>query len=777
MVTSVITLINNVTTKIGRLTDSTDYNDYGIDVETLPVVGLGVIKYNGEIIVSKLNPSDPLIDLSSGDTFFEFDLELDSTGDVANGTYEVEYFVNVSILQPNQIDFGVLSSTELLTDGSSWLANFLVAGNQLLLDDNTTVTVVSATNVSGNVLIVIEEEVLDTQGYFNINISNETFSDVYSQKDCEFATGCIGFTYDCEYGVNGTWSVTNATQLVAGQSVSSLNATISYFDGTQSQTITTTTLPYSSNTLYKGSYSVVLTQLINQVQPDGLIIQYTLSTTTVFPISCGLSICGLLKCFENLRAAHAAALAASKVSQYQFYFDNAVAYIELYKNYLTCGNAKDAKLALEALQATLDASNCGCDCGCDDETFGLVQNVPSTVMNQIEQILQSLQWTPYDGVPSTGQDSSLGYFVNQILLDSNTGIAYIATDVTVGAAVWEVYYDPSLSNQYVESVTGNVVDNTDPYNPIVTALESLTGDGVDNTDPQNPVLSWPNLIYYFSVTKSQFDTLQANSELVVGAFYRITGFLTSALFDRSWNVLAIANSPNTIQTQGWVMTRTLTIVGLDPQMPSIDFLEAIPEDVRLSAAQVLDWNTEIVTSNQELRVLIELANGQVLMTYCADDVSVLRLTNVQNLFTGQFGTYDPNTDVFTPNPIVESVTGTAVDNTDPANPIVNSSGGSSSLVYAAKINQAGTGAPSATVLYNDTTETFSFAYVDVGVYSMTCSSSILADAVVFINGTSAGTTYNAGIISGDTILITTQDAGVAANGRLSSASLKIEVYS
>lgn len=41
----------------------------------------------------------------------------------------------------------------------------------------------------------------------------------------------------------------------------------------------------------------------------------------------------------------------------------------------------------------------------------------------------------------------------------------------------------------VESVTGNVVDNTDPLNPVVTAVASVTGDSVDNADPANPVVN------------------------------------------------------------------------------------------------------------------------------------------------------------------------------------------------------------------------------------------------------------------------------------------------
>lgn len=46
----------------------------------------------------------------------------------------------------------------------------------------------------------------------------------------------------------------------------------------------------------------------------------------------------------------------------------------------------------------------------------------------------------------------------------------------------------SKSLDFVESVTGNGVDNTDPKNPVVTAVLFVSGSGVDNTDPLNPVI-------------------------------------------------------------------------------------------------------------------------------------------------------------------------------------------------------------------------------------------------------------------------------------------------
>lgn len=45
-----------------------------------------------------------------------------------------------------------------------------------------------------------------------------------------------------------------------------------------------------------------------------------------------------------------------------------------------------------------------------------------------------------------------------------------------------------ISSGGVQSVTGNLVDNTDPLNPVVDGVASVTGNLVDNTDPANPVV-------------------------------------------------------------------------------------------------------------------------------------------------------------------------------------------------------------------------------------------------------------------------------------------------
>jgi hypothetical protein len=70
--------------------------------------------------------------------------------------------------------------------------------------------------------------------------------------------------------------------------------------------------------------------------------------------------------------------------------------------------------------------------------------------------------------------------INELLPDQSgeTGKS-LNTDGT------NVYWEDS-----VYTVTGNVVDNTDANNPVITAVVSVTGTGVDNSDPENPVINF-----------------------------------------------------------------------------------------------------------------------------------------------------------------------------------------------------------------------------------------------------------------------------------------------
>ena len=74
----------------------------------------------------------------------------------------------------------------------------------------------------------------------------------------------------------------------------------------------------------------------------------------------------------------------------------------------------------------------------------------------------------------------------------------------------------STGSSGVQSVTGNVVDNTDPLNPVVTAVSSVSGNVVDNTDPENPVVTADATIQVTPVT------VLASSFTLVSGLYEAT---------------------------------------------------------------------------------------------------------------------------------------------------------------------------------------------------------------------------------------------------------------
>lgn len=76
----------------------------------------------------------------------------------------------------------------------------------------------------------------------------------------------------------------------------------------------------------------------------------------------------------------------------------------------------------------------------------------------------------------------------------------------------------------VASVTGNVVDNTDPLNPVVTAVSSVSGNVVDNTDPDNPVVTADATVQVTPVT------------VLTSAFTLVSGIYEATIADA--NILA-----------------------------------------------------------------------------------------------------------------------------------------------------------------------------------------------------------------------------------------------
>jgi hypothetical protein len=444
----------------GIVTDSTDYAGLGIDLALAEAKGYGVITFNGEVIESHDTVLDPLINLQDGDTVFYFDLPLDLNGNVANGVYTFEYSLR---LDTAATPFTILSipdaNTVVIDTTDSWLADFLESGDEVLLSVGAPaqpdVVVSSAQFNDPNVTITTSTNILSLlYESLSFDLTNVQFTGVYSYSGCTQTTADVSFTYDCEYGDSGTWGVANTTVLGSNEIVANLNCTINYPSWTTVNpsfigSIVVTSLPYppagTETPLATGTYSVSLTEQIQQTQSSGLIVLYTKSVIKEFQVSCAGSLCGLTPCIENLRVAHASELQRNRISKYQVFVDNVLLYYAEAQNYRACGDTANYRATLELIKSNLDASGCECAC-CDENTYYWVSN--NAGLSVIDGLLQSFQFRlftltpPGPGSPLATNDETDGVQVGALWQNTTTSIIYICTDNQVDNAVWEEYYVP-----------------------------------------------------------------------------------------------------------------------------------------------------------------------------------------------------------------------------------------------------------------------------------------------------------------------------------------------
>jgi hypothetical protein len=190
-----------------------------------------------------------------------------------------------------------------------------------------------------------------------------------------------------------------------------------------------------------------LTQQIQQTQTSGLIVLYTRSVIKEFQVSCSGSLCGLVPCIENLRAAHQAELVRNRISKYQVFVDNVLMFYIEAMNYRSCGELDKYRTAIAHLQAQLDASGCDCAC-CDDETYYWVSN--NSGVSVIESLIASFQFRLFNGIPGIAEDETEGVQIGAVWQDFNTGILYRCTNNVAGGATWEEYYAPGVNPDAID---------------------------------------------------------------------------------------------------------------------------------------------------------------------------------------------------------------------------------------------------------------------------------------------------------------------------------------
>lgn len=450
----------------GIVTDSTNYSGpggLGIDLLLTLAKGLGVVTFNGDIIVDLNTVGTPMIDLQNWDyavdgvPTYTFDLPLDLNGNVANGVYTFQYSLRLNTSATPLSIVTIPTANVMVVDGSTpWLVDFLEPGDDINLvlgapaQFNVIIESIEFTDPDINIVTSTPISSPLFTG-FAFDITNVQFSGVFSYAGCTQVNADVSFVYDCEVGDNGTWAVANTTPLAANEVVASLNCTINYpswtiLSPTFPGNVVVTSLPYPSapgveTPLATGTYTVSLTQQIQQTQTSGLIVLYSRSVIKEFQVSCAGSLCGLVPCIENLRAAHQAELVRNRISKYQVFVDNVLMFYIEAMNYRSCGELDKYRDAIAHLQAQLDASGCDCAC-CDDETYYWVSN--NSGVSVIESLIAAFQFRLFNGIPGITEDVTQGVEIGALWQDFNTGIIYRCTDNTEGAAVWEEYYAPGV---------------------------------------------------------------------------------------------------------------------------------------------------------------------------------------------------------------------------------------------------------------------------------------------------------------------------------------------
>ena len=785
------------------VTDSTDYASIAdFDLVSQQAKGYGVLTFNGDVIDSKNSVGDPLIDLQNwnfldGTPTGYFDLPLDLNGNVANGVYGISYSLRLTEGSPAPV--GIAGGTTATFSNNYWMLDFFEPGDSITLTpvlgggSSQTRTVTAINQLLTNVSFTITPPITTFSGSATLtyDVANVQFNQTYAYAGCTQTTADLDFIYDCEYGNSGTWSVSNATVLGATEIVTSLNCVINYPSWTSSnplfnpQVVTTVlpypTLPGDNTPLATGTYSVSLSQQIQQTQASGLVVVYNNSVIKEFVVSCAGSLCGLIPCMENLRAAHAAELVRNRISKYQVFVDNVALYYIEAMNYRSCGEFDRYRDTINLIQAQLDASGCDCAC-CDDNSYYWVSN--NSANSIIDEILANFQFRLYTG-PGAPSATEVGVELGALWQDTTTGILYRCTGDTPGSLTWALYYDPSEIVQAINvaatatapltatNVQGQL--NEIATNAIFGATNGLTESGDD-------VKLGGTLIEVTTINRGANDLTISGTTSSVS----ITGSDTSPSLSVS-NSTGRAFSSQGVHSAGSAVLSTLDTSGsattASPTL-TVGALAFVPgngfgSSIEFSANEPSGLYTGAMSSIRSTWQNAAAINSKLDITTTLAGVESTALT------------INPNGSATLPSYGTGTITGTAEYSlsVDASGNVIETA---EPKVYVATLTQTGSTAPTAIEILNTTGETVTWTRSNTGEYTCTITGNAFtaSKTAVFVNfgGYATISPYDGLLINVQSKRVSTSAVEVKTlglprggsiqldDGLLNVASIKIEIY-
>lgn len=454
--------------------DTNFLTTYGLNpANTVAMYLLGTTYFDLEINQQHNTTGDPLIDLKSGAVVSAwFPLPEDTDGNIVPGSWTSDPF-SVYIEVTNLQFTSVTPPNTIVSDGNGWLYDFLSPSDTITLEGGTPqdVVVASVTDGDPNVTIitstVIAAETYDGIGFALEHTAGGAIASTYSS--CNKITLALDNSYNCDYAVNGSLTSGDVADYL-DQTLVSSTLRIKWPSWTQQDADppadeVVTQAGRITKTVYRlatGRYTIFISNTMSYTQNDGLVVTYTVTNEngTNADVICASSFCCLIACFVKLKVAHIQELLANTVSKYQAAYDSALgSYLEA-QEYRKCTETEKYLAAVAAFKATLDNSGACGDCGggCDDENMWVYNTAPDTV-TQIDAIQAALQYRLFNGIPGVNQDSSLGVQIGAVKQNFNSGIEYRCTDPTIGAAVWEEYYNPSNIGVPYKSYQANITQS------------------------------------------------------------------------------------------------------------------------------------------------------------------------------------------------------------------------------------------------------------------------------------------------------------------------------
>ena len=300
----------------------------------------------GNLILDK--SFNPLINNSTvSDTY---DLPVNTSGDVVQGTYSYYYTTDYSL--ENTISIvttlpvtGQVGITYLVFDGMETPSIFRYDasywdGEQYVASDPVYYAVV---NYLGSTAPCLE-----------FNVTN----------DCNFyPTGQIVATDTTNYG---------------DYNIDDRSIQLYYPNGLAPAPVspyveTTTAASLVVNTLATGLWTAILTSNVNITQDDGLFLNYTLKKTLTNNVVCNSQLCSVNEALDQITSAYAADVACgSTTPRYAQELTLANAYYSQYQIERSCGNTLAAAAYADKLTALVgqSSSSCSGSCGCSGSSCG-----------------------------------------------------------------------------------------------------------------------------------------------------------------------------------------------------------------------------------------------------------------------------------------------------------------------------------------------------------------------------------------------------------------------